>query len=412
MKHSLLIAAGLMLLIAGCAPARLIHSKINRSSKSLQYHAGFVLYDPSVQRTLLEINGDKFFTPASNTKVFTLLACAETLSDTVPGLQFRIAGDSLIFRGTGDPSFLNPETWSGKSVWSILKTFPGQLYFDESGVQPEPYGPGWMWDDYDAYFQAEKSAFPIYGNSLQMRLSKNRLVVSPSAFRDSVRISDDSVVSFRRELYRNRFTYQRSDSLKRTVPILRIAAHTRWLLADTLDRTVAVYPGNNHFYQNVIPGVPADSLYKTLMQESDNFIAEQLLMMAGRSLSDSLNGSAAVRYVLKKYFPSGRPPIWVDGSGLSRYNQITPLHMISAWVALHRNIPPERLYPLLTQNKSLPFVHAKSGSMSNVWCLSGSIITKSGKTLFFSSMNANFTCPSRIIRSEIETILNLIHERY
>lgn len=412
MKTRSIIVAGLIFLAAGCAPGRLIHSKIRQSTKSLQYHAGFVLYDPSVQRTLFEFNADRFFTPASNTKIFTMLACAEILSDTVPGLFYRASGDSLIFRGAGDPSFLNPETWSGSSVWSTLKTFPGKLYFDEYGQLPEPYGPGWMWDDYDTYFQAEKSALPIYGNSVRVVSSENQLIVSPPAFQDSVRSTDDSNFSFRRDLYRNRFTHPHGDSVQRTVPIFHVTNLTRRLLSDTLKRPIAAYTGANHLYKNVVPGVPADSLYKPLMQASDNFIAEQLLMMAGRQLSDSLDGSAAMRFVLKKYFPLVRPPVWADGSGLSRYNQMTPLHLITAWVALHRNIPKDRLYPLLTQNRSIPFVHAKSGSMRNVWCLSGTIETKRGKTLFFSSMNTNFTGPSRPIRSEIEKILTLIHERY
>jgi len=184
------------------------------------------------------------------------------------------------------------------------------------------------------------------------------------------------------------------------------------MLSDTLGRPVGIYNGRNHTYNASIPGVPADSLYKTMMQVSDNFIAEQLLLMAGLTISDTLDNKPAMTRVIRKYFSGVRPPVWADGSGLSRYNQMTPHHIISAWRAIGNNIPRERLFPLLTQNPTLPFIHAKSGSMRNVWCLGGFMETRSGKTLLFSSMNANFTVPARRIRSDVEKILQLIHDKY
>ena len=136
MRLSQIFTIVLLIVLAGCSPLGKVRSMIRKSSDSLQYHAGFVLFDPTAGKTILDINGNKFFTPASNTKVFTLLACSEILGDTVTGVRYRVSGDSLIFRGTGDPSLLNPDTWSASSVWPALKSFPGSLYLDDFTPAP------------------------------------------------------------------------------------------------------------------------------------------------------------------------------------------------------------------------------------------------------------------------------------
>src|SRR5690606_40565208 len=66
-------------------------------------------------------------------------------------------------------------------------------------------------------------------------------------------------------------------------------------------------------------------LYKVMMQESDNFIAEQLLLLCAQVLSDSLKTEIAIDFVKKHYLDDlVDEPVWVDGSGLSRYNLFTP----------------------------------------------------------------------------------------
>jgi len=43
---------------------------------------GFVLYDPAADSVLHDMDGDKYFTPASNTKILALYASINTLPDT------------------------------------------------------------------------------------------------------------------------------------------------------------------------------------------------------------------------------------------------------------------------------------------------------------------------------------------
>lgn len=63
-------------------------------------------------------------------------------------------------------------------------------------------------------------------------------------------------------------------------------------------------------------------------------------------------------------------------------------------------------------DNGVPFVWAKTGSLSNNHNQSGYLITRKGKRLAFSFMNNNFTRPSRDIREEMVRIMTYIHENY
>jgi D-alanyl-D-alanine carboxypeptidase/D-alanyl-D-alanine-endopeptidase (penicillin-binding protein 4) len=59
-----------------------------------------------------------------------------------------------------------------------------------------------------------------------------------------------------------------------------------------------------------------------------------------------------------------------------------------------------------------PYIFGKTGSLSNNHCLSGYLITKSGKTLIFSFMNSNFVASTSDIRSNMQGILEYIRDNY
>src|SRR5690606_39863376 len=89
-------------------------------------------------------------------------------------------------------------------------------------------------------------------------------------------------------------------------------------------------------------------LYKVMMQDSDNFIAEQLLLSCAGVLSDTLAPEIAIDY-MKANFLSDLPdePIWIDGSGLSRYNLFTPRSIVMLWDKILESVPRQRLFRLL-----------------------------------------------------------------
>ena len=102
------------------------------------------------------------------------------------------------------------------------------------------------------------------------------------------------------------------------------------LLGDTLRRAIvgaAWHPRPGRDSIRTLRGLPVDSLYRRMLRVSDNFLAEQLLLLCSTrvGLHDSLSGARVIRKLLKtslKALPD--PPVWVDGSGLSRLNLLTP----------------------------------------------------------------------------------------
>jgi D-alanyl-D-alanine carboxypeptidase/D-alanyl-D-alanine-endopeptidase (penicillin-binding protein 4) len=174
----------------------------------------------------------------------------------------------------------------------------------------------------------------------------------------------------------------------------------------------------------VLKSVPIDSLLRVMMHDSDNFIAEQLLLQCASVISDTLRPEIAIAYVKKNFLSDlPDPPQWVDGSGLSRYNLFTPRSIVKLWEKIYLEVPRQRLFPLLaTGGKSgtiknaykseKPYVYGKTGTLSNNHTLSGYILTRNGRLLIFSMMNNNYLVPTSEVRKRMEKILSTIHDRY
>src|SRR5690606_32148776 len=136
--------------------------------------------------------------------------------------------------------------------------------------------------------------------------------------------------------------------MKWTIPFRSDTTILIKLLEDTLKRDVVAidsFPTGNvqTFYS-----LPADSLYRVMMQESDNFIAEQLLLICANALADSLKPEIAIRYVTENLLNDlPDKPVWVDGSGLSRYNLFTPRSVVRLWEKIGVLVPEDRLFEVV-----------------------------------------------------------------
>lgn len=416
-----------LIVLVACSPRVKIKKILTAGEVKFQDHAGLVIYDPATKKTLVDYQGDKYFTPASNTKIFTFFSSLQLLGDSIPALRYEVRNDSLIFWGTGDPSFLYPAVTANENTFNFLKGFEGSLFFSASNFYAPQFGPGWAWDDYVYDYSPERSAFPLYGNLITISDTLSKLTVTPARFENQVSILPAlQKTEIERSVGDNKIVLRKSDGqiLKRRIPFHVSPQLIAELLSDTLSRGVTLVDKPRMRNSSTLYSLPADSLYKVMMQESDNFIAEQLLLMCADVISDTLDSNIAINYV-KKNFLQDLPdkPLWVDGSGLSRYNLFTPRSIVALWDKILKIAPRERLFQLLAvggkagtiQNLykgETPYVYGKTGTLSNNHCLSGFLITKKNRLLIFSIMNSNYTVPGREIRSQMELILQQAHERF
>ncbi|WP_299703219.1 D-alanyl-D-alanine carboxypeptidase [uncultured Pontibacter sp.] len=395
-----------------------------------QSFVGFVLYDPELGKAVVEHNADKYFVPASNTKLFTFYAASKMLGDSIPALKYVAKGDSLIFWGTGDPTFTHMDL-QNNIAYDFLKNRKEKLYYIEAPMTSTPFATNWGWDDYNYYYQPERSPFPIHGNIVKFKKdSTTAYTTTPAFFRKQVK--PDTTPNAHRDTFRrawrtNEIAYnpkRAAIAFSQEVPFITSPELTVQLLADTLKRPVKLVKRPIPAGAQILYGLPADTVFKRMLQVSDNLMAEQLLLLSSGTFSDTLSVERAIKHAVITYLSDLQdPPVWIDGSGLSSMNMFTPRSIIALLQKMHAERPREKLLPMLAvggrpgtfrniYKADVPFVFGKSGTLSHVHNQSGYIITKSGKLLMYSFMNNNFKTSSSEIRSAMERIMTEVHEKY
>src|ERR1700754_522596 len=128
----LVIIGGLLVcndtVYGGSIKKRKVKKQFKHSQIVNDHFTGFALYDLDKQQMIYELNADKYFIPASNTKLFTFYTCLKMLGDSIPALRYVIHNDSLIFWATGDPSFLHRDL-KGVNGLNFLKNRHKKLFF-------------------------------------------------------------------------------------------------------------------------------------------------------------------------------------------------------------------------------------------------------------------------------------------
>ncbi len=400
-------------------------------------HCGISLYDPEKKKFIYDYQGDKYFVPASNTKIVTLYAGLKYIRDSIIGLRYDEGKDTVFVQPTGDPCFLHPD-FREQPVFDFLKKTSKPIAVNADNWKEEPWGKGWMWDDYNDDYMAERSPFPIYGNlikwievrdssSISALANKEAFVYSEPDINWKVNfVNDDSshVFSVKRALVENQFTIcqGKEADARISVPFLTHGMQSALeLLPDTLGKGL-VPSTSKHNYQSIIHSQLADSLFRIMMYRSDNFFAEQILLMVANEKMKLMNDARIIGDLLHndlKEFPN--PPNWVDGSGLSRYNLFSPRDFVWVLDKMQSEFGMERLRNLFPRVRTEAasdrtgdscLIYAKSGSMSGVLCLSGFLYTRKLHQLVFSIMINNHQGSPRSIRKKMEQFLTQISDLY
>ncbi|GLU44302.1 D-alanyl-D-alanine carboxypeptidase [Allomuricauda sp. NBRC 101325] len=422
-KHNNLTISLLVLIftLTSCVSTKkTLNSNLTKGTLLNSFH-GLVVVDAKTQKDVFDLNGDKYFTPASNIKIVTLYSVLKLLPEKVPTLTYTVQNDTLFIKGTGDPSWLHPYLKDSTAIQWLKNQNNITLY--TKNHNEDRFGPGWAWEDYDAYFSPEKSTLPLYGNVVTISNSDSLgLDVSPAYFLNQTELKE---APFKRDELRNHLYMDPTEKDTLEVPFITSDSLTIHLLSEVLNNEVRL---TNHFPkgdQHTLYGMETDSIVKLMLLKSDNFLAEQLLLTASSTLSDTLSTKSAIDYMMENHLNDlEQQPRWVDGSGLSRYNLFTPRSFVQILQKLYAEVPEERLFNLIPMwgpdstveswedATTEPFLFAKSGSVGNNYNLSGYVKTRSGKLLIFSFMNNHFRVPSIEIRRNIYETLKVLYENY
>lgn len=437
-----------VLMLSGCSVSHYLKRELKNSPVLGQQHTGVSIQKLGEKKELAAYQSNKYYNPASNTKLFSYYAGLCALGDSIPGLEYLEWGELLLIRGTGDPSLLHPDLPKSK-VFEFLKNRKEAIFFTPYNFENKRYGSGWAWSDYNDYYQPEISPLPVYGNiarfSANMAASNaakedesddavpgapekpsRSFRVSP-AFWDKAMVLDTAASGIERDEMQNLFRHSKlgvPQGLIQDVPVRMTDAITVQLLSDTLKKEIKLINIPLEIELQKVNSIPSDSLYKRMMQVSDNMLAEQLMLLYASANGLPLNTEKAIAHAIEHHM-SDLPDklVWKDGSGLSRYNLFTPRTISALLQKIHQKVPQEKLFQILPSGGrsgtlsnqfkgEKPFVFAKTGSFSNNYNISGYLITKKGKTLVFSFMNNNFTRPGSEVRKEVERILTGLHEKF
>jgi serine-type D-Ala-D-Ala carboxypeptidase/endopeptidase (penicillin-binding protein 4) len=430
MKTKLLVLIiGISALIS-CSPARKIGQWAKRDvindSALRSAHVGISVFDPASASFLYNYQGDKYFVPASNTKLPSCYAAMKYLGDSLPGLRYEQRGNELYIAPTGDPTFLHPE-FATQRVYDLLKSTDLKINLSLLSWKDERWGSGWSWNDYSESYMPERSALPVYGNVVRFS-GNNGVQVVPSFFKKGVVIKDptsnsSTAVNVNRDIASNRFVVE-GQVQGRPVETPYFTDNSQLaveLLADTLHKQV--YLVNEPMTPNrIIYSQPTDSMLKPMMHRSDNFFAEQSLMMVGQKVLGEMNDARIINRLLDtdlKDLP--QKPHWVDGSGLSRYNLFTPQDMVTILNKMRLEFGIERMKEILpTGNEGTltnyyknetGYVFAKTGTLSGVVAFSGYLFTKKNKLLIISVLVNNHQASATAVRRAVEKFVEQVREK-
>ena len=357
-------------------------------AKADKGHWGVLIVDAATGETLYAHNAEKYFTPASNTKLYTTIPAMALLG---PDFRWRTTVESrgkldaqgrlrgnLILVGRGDPNLSNrkfpfdpradirdgpPEKvlaeLADQLVARGVKQIEGDIVADDSYFPAERYASGWAIDDMTFGYGAPVSALTVNDNTLTIELrpagSEGEFAwfgVEPWAefyeFVNEVRtiaagakgdISVDREPGSRRVVLSGSIALgaePRRISLAVEEPAEFDAALLKRLLES---RGVRIYghARAQHEFPAIateIPAVLAEHLSGPLLDDvrlvnkiSQNLHAELLLRAIGREKGASGSTTAALKVVqefLKSIGIREGDVATYDGSGLSRRNLITP----------------------------------------------------------------------------------------
>ena len=445
-KKSYIVLLTSYIFLSSCS----IQQKISTSAKQLVLsdsslltaHVGISIYEPATGKYWYNYQGDKYFVPASNTKIPTCYAAMKYLGDSLKGFLAAENDTALFLVPSADPTLLHPD-YKNQPAFDVLKASKKRIYITDIKWKSQGLGSGWSWNDYNESYMAERSPMPVYGNVLKWTQeidTSNKLepaiIYSIPEINWKVDFNSNNAKTFgvKRMIGENEFELtQGTEKYKElSVPFVTQGVKSSIeLLSDTVGKTISLMTDQiwSKFFEKgqlnlkSIKTQPTDSLLKPMMHRSDNFFAEQSLLMVSNEKLGEMNDAKIIDTILKTDFKDlPQRPRWVDGSGLSRYNLFTPQNFVAILDKMKDEFGMERIKLILPTGgegtissyykADSNYIFAKTGTLSGVVALSGFLYTKKGKLLIFSALVNNHQASATAVRRAVEKFIHQLRIDY
>ncbi len=418
---------------------------------------GILVKNQDSNQTLYIRNAQKYFVPASNTKLLTTAAALQALE---PNFRIRTSvyqdGEGILrVVGRGDPSLKDAQLESlakqlrQKGIRQIKK-----LIADDSYSQGDIIHPSWMWEDVQYYYGA-----PV--NSLILNENASILRIYPQTLGKPLKVKwDQPTEAYRWRVENNSVTIAQGESgfveVTRDLkgPILRINGQLG--VGSRPDITaIAVFDPIEHFMRHFrihlaregisvartftavgsknereLAAVESPPLSKLLLEtniNSNNLFAEALLRaLASKSTQKNQQNVANVglkilQTTLTQLGVNPQSYQIVDGSGLSRKNLISPEALVQTLQGMAKS-PQTEVFraslpiagvsgTLRNRMKKTPatgIVRAKTGTLTGVVTLSGYANPPQYDPITFSIMVNQTGQPSSVMRKAVDEIVVML----
>ena len=382
------------------------------------------VFDLEEKKEIVFIQSDKKILPASTIKLVPFLGALQTFGFSLPALHYKKQDGRFYFWSTGYPLLGYPSR-ANDDVLTFLKKQKDSLFYLPRPMTSPALGSGWAWDDVSYAFSAKKSSFPFHGNLVQISSSpeSDRLRFSPPGFEQRIPYTQ------KQEYYEllvddqiHQLSRTKADTL--SLPFTPSDSLFVQLMQDAI--TTPIYKG---YKQEVsLDGYKTLTttktlLYKALLHDSDNLVAESLVLMLCGTSQWELNTQQGLLLLYQRNKTLKPQFQQVDGSGLSRYNLASPRGLQETLGTIYEMIGSRDIKTLFPQANSegtltpyapqhnLKFVYAKSGNLRNNHVLAGYIFTDTKKPFSFVISVNNYTGDKKAIQEAVGLQLSVLHKK-
>lgn len=388
-------------------------------------HIGISIFNTSTQNFIYNYQANKFFVPASNTKIPTCYLAMKYLGDSITAFQYKKTdSNGVIIRPTADPTFLHAEYNSSRQI-NFLKSF-NKIEIALPKYNIRNYGSGWAWNDFEETYMAPRSIFPAYGNVAVFEKVNTSIKGTPSYLLATTQINatqNEKGIIVKRLWNSNQFTVTDGKTATVEIPFITDINEAQKIIANETNIPVSISFDTTTKDWIKYYSQPTDTMLSVMMHRSDNYFAEQSLIMSGFEKNGIFGDAETIENALKTDFAlMPHKPRWVDGSGLSRYNLFTPEDFVWLLNKIKNEFSWNRISTIFETGgegtissyykKYEGKFFAKTGTLGNQVALSGYFFSKNNTMYIFSVLVNNHQTSATNVRKAVEKYLSAVIENY